>query len=575
MPTIAETFALALQHHQAGNLRQAEQLYQQILHADPGHAEAHNLLGMLAYQMGRIDEALTHCRHVLRLRPDAPEAHNNLGNALRSQGKLEEAVIYCRQALSLRPDFAEAHNNLGTALAELERPDEAVASLREAVRINPNFAEAWSNLGNALALLDQLDEAVRCYQQAIRLKPADAGAFANLGHVRVQQGHFDEGQACFDEALRRAAGHPQAHFNQALLWLLLGKWTQGWPEYEWRLQTKEFPRYAFRQPRWDGEPQAGRTLLLLAEQGLGDTLLFSRYLPLVKERVGTVIVQCQPPLQRLLAGVRGIDHMVAKGSPLPAFDAYASFFSLPDIFQTTLATVPATVPYLHSDAKLVAHWRRELNKGLGARDEGRESSTTLSSLAPRPSPLAPRPSPLAPFLVGIAWQGNPAYNYDRQRSIPLAHFARLAQVKEVQLISLQKGPGAEQLGWTVDSRRWTEHPSHRPLSTVHCPPRPCGVLDLGDRLDEASGPFMDTAAIMRSLDLVISSDTAVAHLAGALGIPVWVALPLVPDWRWLLQREDSPWYPTMRLFRQTRYGHWDDVFDRMARELTRITRSPI
>jgi hypothetical protein len=275
------------------------------------------------------------------------------------------------------------------------------------------------------------------------------------------------------------------------------------------------PSRNFPQPQWDGSPLEGRTILIHAEQGLGDTIQFIRYAPLVKRRGGTVIVECQPVLSQLLAGCPGIDRLIAQGSPLPAFDVHVPLLSLPRIFGTTLADVPAEVPYLFADAALIERWRDELAGVPGVK-------------------------------IGIAWQGNTRFPADCMRSIPLTHFAPLAQVDGVRLFSLQKGPGREQLAATA----------------AYLP-----VIDLADRLDEKAGGFMDTAAVVKNLDLIITSDTAIAHLAGALGVPVWVGLALGADWRYLLGREDSPWYPTMRLFRQTRLGDWDGVFERIASEL--------
>jgi hypothetical protein len=274
---------------------------------------------------------------------------------------------------------------------------------------------------------------------------------------------------------------------------------------------------SYPQPLWDGSPVEGQTILLHPEQGLGDIIQFLRYAPLVQERGATVLLGCPSHLRGLLANCRGIDRLIPDG-PLPPFDVHAPLGSLPGIFGTTPATVPGTVPYLFADAELTAHWQQELNHFSG-------------------------------FKIGIGWQGNPKYWGDALRSIPLIHFEPLARVKGVHFFSLQKGPGTDQLGAVANG---------------------FPVMDLGSKLDEASGAFMDTAAIMKNLDLVITSDTAIAHLAGALGVPVWVALPLVPNWRWLLHREDSPWYPTMRLFRQTERGNWQQVFERMVGELEKM-----
>jgi tetratricopeptide (TPR) repeat protein len=620
MATVAEVFALAFDHHQSGHLDQAERLYRQILQADPGNADAHHLLGVLTYQTGRydqaeasisyalalnpraaayhsnlgvvqealgnkeaalasyeraielqpdyaeahsnvaailfgqdklegaadhyrqavvirpnwpeahtslgnallgldrLDEAVAHYQTALRQKPNFPEACNGLGNALMGQGKYEEAVALYRQAVRISPDYPEAHNGLGNAFERQGKPDEAIESCRQALRLRPDFAEAHYHLGNARERQEEVDEAIRCYRQALQLKSNFPDAWNNLGWALARKNELNEGIRCIEEALRLKPGLAVAHWNRAVLWLLSGDFARGWPEYEWRWRRPDLAERPFQQPRWDGASLMGRSILLYAEQGLGDTLQLIRYAPLVKQLGGKVIVECQPPLVRILAGAPGIDQLLAQGSRLPPFDFQAPLFSLPGILHTTLETVPATVPYLCADSALAAHWQRELE-------------------------------PLRGFKIGIAWQGMPTFRYDRQRSIPVAKFACLAQLPGVQLISLQKGPGAEQLQELAGR---------------------FSVLDLGSRLDEASGAFMDTAAVMNVLDLVICSDSAVAHLAGALGVPVWVALPLVPDWRWLLEREDSPWYPTMRLFRQTRDGNWEDVFGRMAMAIERL-----
>jgi tetratricopeptide (TPR) repeat protein len=542
MATVAELFALAWQHQQAGDVVRAEQFYRQALRHDPNSVEAHNNLGNTLLSQGKVEAAVAHWQEALRIRPDSVEAQVNLGGALVQLGRFDEALAFCEQAVRQRPDLAEALNNLGNALAGKDQFDRAVACYREALRVNPQFALAYNNFGNALIREDRIDEAIDCYQRAIQLKPGYAEAYSNLGNACFLSARFYEAQACYDQSLRLEAGDPDTHFNQALLWLLQEKWDKGWVEYDWRWRTKGFPRYNFAQPRWDGSPPAGgkNTLLWLAEQGLGDTMHFVRYASLAQERGWKILLQSQAPLARLLTGIKGIDQVLPQNTPLPPFDAYLPLLSLSMVFGTLPATVPVTVPYLHANAALVERWRQELKWTV---DSTRWTAMQQRSAAVHRSlSTVHRP----PFKIGIAWQGTPTFRSDRQRSIPLAHFGRLAQVEGVSLISLQKGPGTDQLQAVVG-----QFP----------------VLDLGNQLDEASGAFMDTAAIMKNLDLVITSDTAVAHLAGALGVPVWVALPLVPDWRWLLQRPDSPWYPTMRLFRQTRYGHWDDVFDQMAAEL--------
>jgi tetratricopeptide (TPR) repeat protein len=479
----------------------------------PEYSIAHNNLGVALLEQGRPYEAADLLRKAIRLRPGYAEAHANLGHVFRSQGRLEEARACCAEAVRVQPEQPLGHNNLGAILLELGRRDEAEVSLREALRLRPNYAEAHANLGTLFLQRERLDDALACYDQAVRIDPAHAVAHSGRGAVLAQRGELSAALACYEKALQLKPNYAEAHRNRALVWLLQGDFARGWPESEWRWQCRGFAARASAQPCWDGSALAGRTILLQAEQGLGDTIQFARYARLVKERGGKVLLLCHEPLRRLLTGLAGVGQLLVPGERLPPLDVQAGLLSLPTLLGTTPASVPAQVPYLQADPGLVEQWRGKLARGPG-------------------------------LTVGIAWQGNPDYPWDRQRSVPLKEFAPLAGVKGVRLISLQKGPGVEQLAGSG-----------------------LAVTDLGPQLDEKAGPFMDTAAVLRCVDLVISSDTAVAHLAGALGVPVWVALPQVPDWRWLLEREDSPWYPTMRLFRQQRAGDWGEVFGRIARAL--------
>jgi tetratricopeptide (TPR) repeat protein len=331
------------------------------------------------------------------------------------------------------------------------------------------------------------------------------------------QGKLDEAAACYRRALELRPDYADAHWNQSLLLLLTGDLERGWAKYEWRWKIKQWSPRDFPQTLWDAQPLEGRTILLHAEQGLGDTIQFARYASLVKERGGAVIVECQRPLLSLLASCAGIDRLVGQGDELPPFDVQVPLLSLPGIFHTSLRDIPATVPYLFAHPSLVERWRQELGG-------------------------------IAGFKIGIAWRGSPIHKNDRARSIPLSCFEPLAGLPDIHLFSLQKGAGTEEL---QDAR------DHFP------------VAELGSRLED----FMDTAAVLKNLDLVITCDTAVAHLAGALGVPVWVAIPFAPDWRWLLGRSDSPWYPTMRLFRQKKLGNWEDVFEEIKAELCVQLRS--
>jgi Tfp pilus assembly protein PilF len=456
------------------------------------------------------------CRQVVEQNPWVADAWFILGVASQLQGKLADSVDQYRRAISLVPYNAEAWNNLGASLSKLRRPEEAEPCLRQALRLAPAYPEAHNNLGNALQAQGRYEEAKTSYRRALELRPGYVGAHDNLGLVVHAQGRLAEAVECYSEALRLDPDYAQGHMNRALAWLQMGDFERGWVEYEWRWKCPEHGDPHLAQPWWDGSPLEGSTILLRAEQGLGDTIQFIRFAALAERMGGTVIVNCPEPLSRLLATCPAVDVVLPEGVYLE-FACHAPLMSLPRILGTTLQTIPAQVPYLAADRQLLSEWRRELGQG------GR-------------------------FKIGIAWQGNRDHNKDRYRSFRLERFEPLARIPGVRLFSLQKGFGAEQL----------EELSGR-----------FPITDLGSRF----GDFADAAAAIRHLDLVITPDTALAHLAGALGVPIWVALPFASDWRWLLDRDDSPWYPTMRLFRQRRWNDWDDVFARIVRELASLVNT--
>jgi tetratricopeptide (TPR) repeat protein len=504
---------------QLGEVDEAVACGRRALALDPNYAEAHSNLGIALEARAELDEALTHCRQAVRLRPNFPEAHNNLGLVLRRLSRVDEAIARCQEALRQRPDFAEAFNNLGTAFLRQEKWEDAADCFRRALTLRPDLAMAHVNLATYYWRHDRLDEGLAECREALSREPNLAPGQNTLGAILLKQGNFAQARAHLDEAIRLDPKFAEAHSNRALVLLQQGEFQEGWREYEWRWQCPDYVARPFQRPIWDGSPVAGKTVLLHAEQGLGDTLQFIRYAPQVKTLGARVIVGCPKGLFPLLRACPGIDQLVSQEEPEPAFDVHAPLLSLPRILGTTSDTIPADIPYLFADPALVEHWRREL-------------------------------ATLPGFKVGIAWKGNSKHPMDRHRSIPLMQFAPLAG-QGVHLLSLQKGEGAEQFA-DIAGR--------------------FAVTDLGPRLDLHSGAFMDTAAVMKNLDLVVTSDTAIAHLAGGLGVPVWVAVPFVADWRWLLHRDDSPWYPTMRLFRQTVPGQWDDVFARLAVELDHLMR---
>jgi len=508
---------LGLVLKEQGHLAEAAKCFQEIRRLHPNHSGAHHNLGNVLQEQGHLAEAAQCYRRALQLNPQLGDAYNSLGIVCKDQGQLAEAAECFRQVLPRNPDDAGAHNNLGNVLKNQGQLLEAVQCFRQALSINPHYAKAHNNLGIVLSSQGQLTEAVACFQRALQIDPGDVNARYNLGIAYKDLGQLDEAADYYEQTLRLVPQHANARWNRSHLLLLRGDYQRGWPEYESRWTQPDHVQRHLDRPRWDGSPLQGKTILLYYEQGFGDTLQFIRYAPLVKRLGGRVLFECQPALLGLLERMVGIDQLVAVGSSLPPFDYQVPLLSLPGLFQTTLATIPADIPYLQISPELVRSWGKKLQRLDG-------------------------------FKVGIVWQGNPKFASDRKRSFPLAHFEPLSRVKGVVLVSLQKGPGTAQLRASAGR---------------------AAILDLGEQLED----FTDTAAVMKNLDLIVSSDTSVPHLAGALGVHVWTVLQLMPDWRWLLGREDSPWYPTMRLFRQNRRGDWAEVMDHVAAALRCVMES--
>ncbi len=525
-------------------------LYRQILTVEPRQPQALHLLGVIAYQVGMHDRAIEHIlaalnvqgpdaemlsnlgaaymalgrisdaeacyRHALTLRPTYAEAHYNLGNVFMKQGHLGEAITCYQRTLQLQPNRPSALVNLGNALQAQGKLLDAVPCFEQVVRIQPGFVEAHVNLGNAYHALERVPDAIACYRNALQLRPDFAEGHHGLGNALQSQGHIVEAMDCYRQALRLMPEHANAHFGLGLALLRQGQWQQGWPEYYWRWRTHDFKIPPFPQPAWDGSHLQGRTIVIYAEQGLGDTIQFARYAPLIKERGGRVLLRCQVPLVRLLTNLPGIDGIVPRDQPLPPCDCHAALLNLPMLFQTTPATVPAQVPYISADPERRARWRAWLDQYPGRK-------------------------------IGVCWQGNPQHKEDAKRSLNMGSLTPWTQVAGVRLVSLQVGDGEVRYAEKAKS---------------------LGMLDPGLLADEQGETFRELAALMSELDLVISVDTALVHLAGALGVTTWVCLAHVPDWRWLMNREDTPWYPTLRLFRQSRLGHWERVITRITEELT-------
>jgi Flp pilus assembly protein TadD len=485
---------------------------------------------ILLARQGRYSEAETYLRDVLPLRPNDVEVLIELGAAVWRQRRWAEAEAIYRRAYDAKPDDFRVLNNLGLALYEQRRLDEAGDFYRRALRIQPDTFNSQMNLGIVLSDQGKFDEAMEWFLSAQQLQPNSIEILQNLAMNLTRQGRSPEAIAYYEQGLRLQPEHFETHVNLAYALLCGGDYERGWREYEWRWKSDKHPGYRINRPLWNGEDIHDRTILLHTEQGFGDNLQFIRFAPMVKKRAGLVLAACKAPLLKLIARCNGVDMAFEGGSYQPSCDVQAPLMSLPAILGITLDTLPAQVPYLITDKMLVDHWGSELAKATAATCNEDAVATDSSRLA----------QSAKPFRIGIAWQGNPVHSNDRWRSFRLANFAPIAELPGVRLISLQTDHGLDQL-----------KAADRRFPVIEIPSRRCQ-------------DFMETAAIMTHLDLVITPDTALAHLAGALGLRVWAGLCTVDEWRWLAGREDTPWYPTMRLFRQTTTGDWDGVFRRMT-----------
>jgi tetratricopeptide (TPR) repeat protein len=495
--------------HQNGNIAAAEQFYLQILAARSDHFDALHLLGLVRHQQGRDSESLALIDAALTQRPNSHEALSNRAVILAKLKRPAEALVTYDRAIAVNPHNAEAHYGRGNTLREFGRHAEAAASYDRALAIKPDYPYAHHNRGNALRDLNRHAEALASYDDAIAVDAKYAGAWNGRGVCLQHLGRHDEAIASYDKALAIAPQFAEAHHNRGLAYLLKGDFAAGWPECEWRWGTAQLGKQHFPFPVWLGaEPLAGRKILLHAEQGLGDVIMFMRYVPRVVALGARVALALPPPLIPLFSGIDGVQWIIRPGETLPEMELQCPLMSLPLAFKTSLATMPAEVPYVVPSQDLVAKWA----KILGRADRLR---------------------------VGLVWSGSPQHLNDRNRSIPLDKFGPIISQRAVEFVALQ--------------------PDVRPHDA--------DVLRRHPHIRHFGQDFANGAAILSLLDLVISVDTAWAHLAGAMAKPVWIPLPAFPDWRWLLEREDSPWYPTARLFRQASPARWDDVIERMAREL--------
>ena len=496
----------------SGDPVQAMQAFDTAIAANPGFAEAHNSRGIALASLGRHEEALVSFDRALDLNPDYAECHNNRGIVLQELGRLDAALASFDHAIALKPDNARTHNNRGTVLNDLRRCGDAIASYEAAIAIDPRYAAAFYNHGMALHDLRRFDDALASFDRAIALRHDYADAHHNRAAVLQDLLRLDEAIRGYAAAIELQPGRAESYANQAYCHLQMGRFGEGWRLHEWR---KRLPlpvgNRTFTQPLWLGrEDISNRTLLVHCEQGFGDTIQFCRYGKLLKARGANVVMSVQEPLRRLLAQQDSAMDVIGPVGVPAHFDYHCPMMSLPLALATTLESIPAEPRYIFADRNLRQSWDARL-----------------------PASAAPR--------IGIAWKGSAAHKNDRNRSIDLDLLAPLF---------------SEDAHWVSLQHEHVPSPSHPQL------------LSLAGQWQD----FADTAAVIDCLDLVIAVDTAVAHLAGAMGKPVFVLLPFNADWRWLLDRDDSPWYPSARLFRQ-KYGEsWGDVIARVRPACSNFSR---
>ncbi|MBF0159661.1 MAG: tetratricopeptide repeat protein [Magnetococcales bacterium] len=497
-----------------GEAQQAIDCYQQALQLDPDLFEAYHNLATVLYQQGRLQEALEHYQTILARWPDSSAAHNNLGALLQDQGDLAAAAESFQRAIDHRPDYADAYGNLANVRQKQQRWQEALASYQKQLALRPNDGTVLFRMGLMWQRQHHYQQALDCYQRTLAIDPNHADAWNNRGMICQLLGDLTTAAASYRQALTIQPDLAAAHFNLAINHLVQGDFAAGWQEYAWRRQMEEhrnFLRDPFKQPPWDGRPLQGQRILILAEQGLGDTLQFARYIPMVAERGGQVLLACQPELHGMMTGLSGIHQLLPQKRPWPAFDSWAPLLCLPRIFQTDLATIPTTVPYLAVSRSLYEQWGHRL------------------------------PPASARMRVGLVWRGSAGHDHDHLRSIhDIAHLQPLLALDNIDWFTLQP--------IMADDQAVLEH-NH--------------VTDLWPQIRS----FMDSAAILCHLDLLISVDTSILHLAGAIGRPAWGLLAFNPDWRWLLQRQDTPWYQTLQLLRQSQPNDWPELIGRVVAAL--------
>lgn len=512
-----DQLASALAYFRGGRYDKAEAIYRKVLKKDSANIGALHMVGLIALKKGRPERAAQLLMKAAKVAPDRPEILCDLGNAFKAMGRHKESVSAHKMVIGILPQSPEAHSNLGSAYNAAGRAEKAVASFESALKLRPRDPELMFNLGNGLIAAERQLEAEEILRQVVYERPDHIRAQINLGVALKESGRFDAALKRFQKAVAAHPDSADAHWNLGLTHLAMGHYADGWAEYEWRTQLDGFSIQQTSRPQWQGEALDGRTLLVHAEQGFGDTIQFARYLTRLKNLDGTVVFACQERLVPLIEALDDMPEIVVLGSTV-AHDVQSPLLSLPRLFDDGLPLAPVDPVYIRPDPVRAA-------KAAALADGKSDGKSGLR--------------------IGIAWQGSSSYRHDGRRSIPLACFQPLSLLPGVTLVSLQQGDGTEQ----IEALSWADKIATLPEST------------------DSDGAFVDTLAVLPELDLVVTSDTAIAHLAGAAGIPVHVALCKLPDWRWGLTGSQSPWYPGMKLFRQKDAGDWTDVFLRIARDI--------
>ena len=501
----------ALQEH--GKLDEAVEAFNKALTIKPEYAEAYNNMGVTLKEQGKLDEAMASFNKALAIKSDYAEAYNNMGTVLKDQGKLEKAIASYTKALSLKPDYAKAYNNMGVTLQEQGKLDEAIEAYKMALAIKSEYAEAYNNMGTVLKDQGKLDEAIEAYKMALAIEPDYAEAYNNMGSAFQDQGKLEKAITSFNKALSLKPDNAETYTNMGLTYLCKGSLEEGFKFNEYRFKKQKVPTRAPREKlHWNGsEPIKGKEFLVYEEQGLGDIIQFCRYLPTLVKQGAKVTFKVTQKLHAILQTMDSGVTLSTTDADEGQIDFEAPLMSLPHLFKTHLKTIPSMNPYLYANHGRTKTWGERLHTDR--------------------------------FKIGICWQGSKS-KIDIGRSFPLSLFEGISKAPNVELISLHKGEGEHQI---------------KDISF--------DLTTLGADFDADQDAFLDTAAVMMNCDLIITSDTAIAHLAGALGCQTWVALKHVPDWRWMLDRSDSPWYPTMTLYRQKNPGDWACVFEAINRNL--------